>query len=344
MPPRLRCPECNERFELLPEEIDRRRVPCPSCGANVLNTSVRRSGGGKWLLLLLGGAGVLLLGCCGGGVGLVWWAIKPTSFPEPTQDYADARKSFRTVLVRRKAAPQQWVGNQLPADAREIPYQSSVNTLRAWVSNLPAGAPARPAVLFLHGGFAFGAEDWEQCRPFRDAGFVTLVPMLRGENGLPGSYSLFYDEVDDVLAAAETLARMSGVDPNRLFVAGHSAGGTLTMLAAMTSKRFKAAASFSGSPDQVAWAQGQMELVPFDPSDQREFQMRSPLAFYQSFKCPARLYYGSLEMAFKFSTDRLASKASAAGLDVQAIEVPGDHGTSVEPAMQQAIRFFRQVP
>jgi dipeptidyl aminopeptidase/acylaminoacyl peptidase len=199
-------------------------------------------------------------------------------------------------------------------------------------------------VLFLHNGFAFGSEDWDQSQPFRNAGFVTMTPMLRGENGLPGNYSMFYDEVDDVLAAAEVLAALPGVDANRLFIAGHSTGGTLTMLAAMTSKRFKAAASFSGSPDQVAWAQGQMELVPFDPADRREFQMRSPLAFYQSFKCPARLYYGSEELPFKFSTDRLASKATAAGQDVRAVEVPGDHMTSVTPAMQQALTFFRQVP
>ena len=65
------------------------------------------------------------------------------------------------------------------------------------------------------------------------AGFVVLIPMLRGENGLPGSYSMFYDEVDDVLAAAEVLALTPGVDANRLYVAGHSVGGTLTMLAAM---------------------------------------------------------------------------------------------------------------
>jgi dienelactone hydrolase len=173
---------------------------------------------------------------------------------------------------------------------------------------------------------------------------VTMTPMLRGENGLPGNYSMFYDEVDDVLAAAELLARTPGVDANRLYVAGHSVGGTLTMLAAMTSRRFKAAASFAGSPDQVAWSRGQEELVPFDPADKREFAMRSPLAYYKSFKCPARLYYGSGELLFEFSTKKLAEKATAAGLNVQAVEVPGDHMTMVEPAMRQAVAFFQQVP
>jgi dipeptidyl aminopeptidase/acylaminoacyl peptidase len=274
-------------------------------------------------------------------VGLAWWAVGPTSFPEPTQDYADARKGFTTTLVRRKAAPQRWQPVLAPPGVRVIDYQSGNLTLKGWLSDTQPGGPQRPAVLFLHGGFAFGADDWDQCRPFRDSGFVTMTPMLRGENGLPGSYSMFYDEVDDVLAA-EVLAQTPGVDPKRLYVAGHSVGGTLALLAAMTTKRFRAAASFSGSPDQVAWARGQEELVPFDPVSRREYEMRSPLAYYNSFKCPVRVYYGSGEPLFQFSSQRLASKASAAGLDVQAIEVPGDHFTSVAPAMRQAIAFFGQ--
>jgi len=61
-----------------------------------------------------------------------------------------------------------------------------------------------------------------------------MVPVLRGENGQPGNFTFFYDEVDDVLAAAEALAQRTYVDANRMFISGHSAGGTLTMLAAMT--------------------------------------------------------------------------------------------------------------
>jgi dipeptidyl aminopeptidase/acylaminoacyl peptidase len=229
-----------------------------------------------------------------------------------------------------------------PPGAQEIEYVSGNLRLRAWVDAVRGGA-AKPAVLFLHGGFAFGAEDWEQAQPFRDAGFITMTPMVRGENGLPGFYSMFYDEIDDVVAAAETLARLPGVDPNRIFVAGHSAGGTLTLLAAMTSKRFRAAASFSGSCDQVEFARGQMELVPFEPNNQREYQMRSPLAFPRSFKCPVRIYYGSLEPFFRSSSEKTAELARKAGLDVSAASVPGDHFTSVLPAMRQAIAFFQQV-
>src|SRR6266436_3465367 len=113
-------------------------------------------------------------------------------------------------------------------------------------------------------------------------------------------------------------------------------------MAAMTSNRFRAAASFSGSPDQVKWARGQPEVVPFDPKDQREFQMRSPLAFARSFKCPTRIYYGSDEFLFSSSSKKTAQLAKAAGLDVEAISVDGDHFTSVDEAMPLCIRFFQQ--
>ncbi len=57
-------------------------------------------------------------------------------------------------------------------------------------------------------------------KPYRDAGFVVLAPMLRGENGLSGSYSMFFDEIDDVLAAADALAALPYVRGDRLMSQG----------------------------------------------------------------------------------------------------------------------------
>jgi dienelactone hydrolase len=311
--------------------------------------SPRRSGKGSkksgwlwWLFGILGGVGVLGVLCCGGGVWAVRSFLSPTSFPEQTEDYADARAKFRTRLTVQGPAPQSWQREAVPPGVQETEYLSGSLRLKAWVNKpMPAGAP-KPAVLFLHGGFAFGADDWDQAKPFRDAGFVTMLPILRGENGLPGSFSMFYDEVDDVLAAAEALGKTPGVDTNRMYVSGHSAGGTFTMLAAMTSTRFKAAASFSGSPDQLLIVRGREKVVPFDLKNQRELQMRSPLAYPKSFKCPVRIYYGSQETLLKSSCEKTAELAQAAGLDVQAVSVQGDHDTSVPPAMRQAITFFQQ--
>jgi dipeptidyl aminopeptidase/acylaminoacyl peptidase len=309
------------------------------------------------LLAGLGVGGIAIASCV--GIGYWLWSVAPDAAePEPVKPpaaappvaaapmpidnrpYAQARQGFRTRLVHSGSAPQQWQPVRVPAGAKEVTYRSGELNLKAWVSDVKPGGGKKPAVLFLHGGFAFGEDDWDQTEPFRDAGFVVMTPMLRGENGLPGAYSMFFNEVDDVLAAADVLSKMPGVDPKQVYVAGHSVGGTLALLAAMTSDKFRAAASFSGSPDQVSWAAGQPEVVPFDPKDQQEYRMRSPLAFPGSFRCPARLYYGTQEPFFDRNTRELARLAKAAGKDVEAVRVPGDHGSAVEPAMGECIRFF----
>jgi hypothetical protein len=124
--------------------------------------------------------------------------------PHPL-DYAVARRSFHTLLVHEGPSPQAWKQFAVATDAHEVTYASGALQLRAWVSNT-SGEP-RPAVVYVHGASAFRADHWEMTRPLRDAGFVVMMPILRSENGSPGAYSLFYDEVDDVIAAAEALAR-----------------------------------------------------------------------------------------------------------------------------------------
>ncbi len=268
----------------------------------------------------------------------------PPEVQTQSGDYATARAKFTTHLVKRGPAPQKPPTLELNASADSVAFPSGAGTLRAWISKPVAAAGARPAVLFLHGGFAFGPEDWEMTWPYRAAGFIVMTPMLRGENGLPGDFTLFYDEVTDVLAAAEFLATQPGVDPQRIFLAGHSVGGTMALLAGMTTSRFRAIASFSASPDQVIYARLGIpqSIIPFDTTDAREFQMRSPLAYPTSLKSPTRLYYGTRELHWDLTTRALLELARAKGLDVNAEQVEGGHESSVPEAMNRSIRFFQQ--
>ncbi len=268
---------------------------------------------------------------------------KELAVTNPRGDYAAARQAFQTKLVRRGPAPQEWEPLQAPPGATEVTFDSGGRALKAFVSSDPGDGRRLPAVLFLHGGYAFGDGDWESHELYRNLGYVVMTPVLRGENGQAGEFTMFYDEVDDVLAAADALARLPWVNPDRLFVVGHSAGGTLATLAAMTSDRFVAAASFSGSMDQKANADANPELAVFDRTDPREVEMRSPVAFAASFRCPTRLYYGSKEFWAYRPTKRTAELAREKGLNVQAVQVPGDHFSSVPTAIQNSIDFFGQV-
>src|SRR5215831_9310738 len=121
------------------------------------------------------------------------------------EDYAKARSHFQTHLLRRGPSPQPWTPSPTPAGAALVNYSTNP-ALKAWISAASlansATEPKRSAVLFLHGGFAADADDWQMAQPYRDAGYVGMLPLLRGENGQPGDYTMFYNEVDDVLSAA----------------------------------------------------------------------------------------------------------------------------------------------
>jgi dienelactone hydrolase len=262
--------------------------------------------------------------------------------PVQEEDYATARTQFETELLSRGAAPQEWDELEVPDGAAELVYQSDGHNLRAFISQPTIDGEPRPGVVFLHGGFAWGDSDWDMSRPYRDRGFVVMTPVLRGENGQPGHFSLYYDEVDDVLAATDAFAALPYVDETQLYIAGHSAGGTLAALTAMTSDRFLAIASYSGSMNQDGAGDWDLDLLVYDDLDEEETLMRSPEAFAKSFKCPAQLYYGSEEHWLQAECERTAATAQDAGLQVRAHRVLGNHFTSVLPAMMRSISFFEQ--
>jgi len=259
-----------------------------------------------------------------------------------TTDYAADRGTFRTKLRYHGPSPQPpHVIPALPADAEEISFRSGALTLRAWIGKPPSPKARVPVVVFLHGGFAFGSDDYDMARPFMNAGYAIVTPILRGEDGLPGEYSFFYNEVDDAIAAATHIRTLPWADPDHIYLAGHSVGGTLTMLAAQASPMFRAVASFSGSSDQIAFAMGDPGIVPFDIHDLTELEMRSPMAYAHSFKSPTRLFFGASEGFFHVSTPQTAALAQKVGLDVEAVAVPGDHFGAVPKEIELAIAFFR---
>ena len=97
---------------------------------------------------------------------------------------------------------------------REVTFRSGELQLKAWLKDKGDGQK-HPAIVFCHGGFAFGAGDFEDAAKFAEAGFVVLAPMLRGENGQAGEFQLFLGEVDDVLAAGKFVAILPSVDRSR---------------------------------------------------------------------------------------------------------------------------------
>jgi dipeptidyl aminopeptidase/acylaminoacyl peptidase len=259
------------------------------------------------------------------------------------EDYALARQRFQTRLLERGPAPDEAQPLTAPPGAREIRYKSGSLDLVAWISDDADRGASRPGVLFLHGGNALWQGHWDLARPYVEAGYVAMMPALRGENGLPGNFSGFYDETADVLAAAEVLRVQPGVDPARLFLAGHSVGGTLTLLGAMSTRLFRAAASFSGNPDARAFFRHFPEDIRFNSADPLEFDMRSPACFAQSFKCPVLLLHGTGEHGSDAAIRLTVERSQAAGLNVQRGVIEGDHSSAIPGESAESLRFFASI-
>lgn len=261
-------------------------------------------------------------------------------------DYMKMRERFRTRLLQKGPAPDKYEPLTAPAGANRIFYRSGRGgelTLAAWVSNYKRERKLKPAVLFLHGGNAMGAGQWEPLKGYADAGYVVMMPSMRGENGQMGIFSGFYDEVDDVLAAADRLAHLPGVDRERVFLAGHSIGGTLAMLAAMSTHRFRASVPISGNPNAFRFFNRYPEDIRFDDSRPHEFEVRSAVCYAHSFKCPVKLLHAETETSFEDNAALLIKRARAANAIISSQEVEGNHTSEIPHAVEASMQFFHQV-
>ena len=283
------------------------------------------------------------------------FVLSQSRLPNPSPDYrpsveiqhedlADARSHFKSQILRRGPSPSEWEDLVTPKGAVEVIYSSGDLKLKAWMST-PVDKAKHQAVLFLHPGFDLWPDVWEFTRPLREAGYIVMLPTTRGENGQHGVFTMYYDEVSDIVSAADYLRSEPNVDSEHVYVAGYSVGGTLTLLATEIYSHFRAAASISGTPDlgpYLKYARGAKENAPFDVTDPKEVQIRSALAYAASMKCPIRIYYGTEEEYFAIAAPRTADVAKQNGIDAEAVAVKGDHGSSGEPSLRLAIEFFKK--
>lgn len=264
--------------------------------------------------------------------------------PLQKQDYAEARRQFHTNLVRKGPSPEQSEPLGTPPGARRVTYPGGPDgsiELIAWLSEYTPSDKLKPAVLFLHGGNATGDGHWELVKGYYEAGYVLIHPSFRGENGQMGNYSGFYDETSDALAAADYLAALPGIDKNRFFIAGHSNGGTLSLLAAMT-RKFRAAAPISAGVNSWRYFGRFEKELRFDENDPKEFIMRSSVCFGPSLKCPTLLLRGTEERPFDADHQLLIDRVRSAGTAIETKLLPGTHNGVVPGAVAESVRFFNQ--
>lgn len=166
-----------------------------------------------------------------------------------------------------------------------VKYPSAPGDMTAYLSPDPQDGKQHPAIIWITGGDcnAIGdvwkrapADNDQTASSYREAGIIMMYPSLRGANGNPGQHEAFYGEVDDVLAAYRYLARQPYVDPKRIYLGGHSTGGTLALLTAETENPFRAVFSFGPVASIVQYGPS---LFPINLSahSRSETLVRSPI-------------------------------------------------------------------
>lgn len=227
-----------------------------------------------------------------------------------------ARSGFQTTLTgtQQSNGPAEKAPEKI---FRTLKYPAASGELSAYVSPDPNDGKKHPAIVWITGGDCNTIGDvWSDTSPdndqsaasYRKAGIVMMFPSLRGGNDNPGKKEGFLGEVDDVIAATEFLKKQSYVDPNRIYLGGHSTGGTLALLVAEASPAYRAIFAF-GPVDDVAGYGADSGFLPFDLSKQKEVELRSPGYWLSSIQSPTWVLEGkqgniqSLQAMAKSSTN-----------------------------------------
>jgi arylformamidase len=263
------------------------------------------------------------------------------------QEALDSQFNLRARWPQFQQYFDRWTEESAAARARldghlDLTYGPSAGQ-RLDIFPAPQGAETdkgAPLVAFIHGGYwqALDKSDFSYLAPtFVDAGIAfaslnyDLAPQVSVE-----------EIVRQVRAAIVWLsghARDYGADPERIYVAGHSAGGHLTAMALATSwadwpdapsRPVKGGCAVSGVYElEPLWRCYQQEVLKLDAG---MVARNSPQRLAPPDGVPLICAVGSEETeAFHDQQRELAATWGDQGLPVQVVELPGrNHFTAVD--------------
>jgi prolyl oligopeptidase family protein len=173
---------------------------------------------------------------------------------------------------------------------------------------------------------------------------IVMCPSWRGENDNPGKYEMFYGEVDDAVAAVEYVSRLPYVDPARIYMGGHSTGGTVALLAVEMTDKLRAAFPFGAAPDIGNVVRlGGYGNTPFNVGDRKERRLRSAIDFVSFIRTPTFYFEGADDSGYLAD----ARKMEAWELPGRRSPAPTPHRTSgstdphrPSPDNQKRLRVF----
>lgn len=216
--------------------------------------------------------------------------------------------------------------------------------------DMPSGRKY-PAIIAVHGGFHFSLDEefFGFIERFVREGYIVMFPEYRGSRGYGPEWYAAQEygagDVDDVLSAAEHLARKPFIDGNRLGIVGRSRGGMVTLLAIEKQpKLFKAAVDVVGLADFLMYMAYKPEYrrqevakephfkgMPFD--NMEAYINSSPIMHVKKIETPLLIHATTYDRTVPHTlhSERLveALKAHGKQYEYKLYErAPGGHGYS----------------
>ena len=222
-----------------------------------------------------------------------------------------------------------------------------------------------PLIVKSHGGptaatsssFSLRIQFWTS------RGFAVLDVNYGGSTGYGREYRLRLDgqwgivDVDDCTNGAKYLVNLGLADPQKLAIAGGSAGGFTTLAALTFRDTFQAGASYYGVSDLEALARDTHKfearyldrLIGTYPDQQEIYIERSPINFTAQLNCPVIFFQGLEDKVVPPNqAEMMVSALQQKGLPVAYVAYPGEqHGfrqaENIQRTLEGELYFYSRV-
>jgi acetyl esterase/lipase len=234
---------------------------------------------------------------------------------------------------------------------RRVPYGPAARqAMDVW---RPAGAASGlPVVVFFYGGA------WQNGRrqdypfvaaPLARRGMVVAVPDYRLFPQV--RYPAFIEDAARAVAAVRRRAASWGGDPDRIFLAGHSAGAWLAAMLALDPRWLEAAGEDRARLAGMAGLAGPYDFLPIQDEDIRavfaaapDLRETQPVAHVDGRNPPMLLLHGAADTTcYPRNTLALAARVRAAGGVAEARLYPGVGHIGIVLGLAPLLRFLSPV-